>query len=297
MNLSLPLPDLRIPSKENQFLTEMGTDSLSLCLDLDHFKNYPFDVTYQFNSRGFRDQEWPEDLTNCIWCLGDSATVGVATPLSHTWVNLLQAKTQTRCINISLEGASNQWISRRAVQILNEIKPQTMVINWSYFHRSENSDTSKSDEDRRNHYDVKLLDLISQIRSFNESVDEVLQAKGDTNVVFSQCPMPGFFNNLEKVKEVWEIYRGFSWPKSPTNLNEFLHLPKLVKYELKKINVYEKILALMECIETPEYVKYQKYLNNIKVIPEIKVIDLARDNYHYDIKTSTHFVNQILPLI
>jgi len=116
------LQDLVLQSRVNFKSDVSGLDSLELCLNKDHFRNYPHHVEYVHNSRGFRDNEWPEsadELKNAIWCVGDSFTVGLGSPRQFTWPQVLAAVTGRRCINISMDGASNAWISRRAQQINN----------------------------------------------------------------------------------------------------------------------------------------------------------------------------------
>ena len=75
------LPDFTISSKINQNWAYSGMDSPDLCLDSKHFKSYPYSVSYQYNSRGYRDHEWPDDLQNAVWCIGDSFTVGIGSPV------------------------------------------------------------------------------------------------------------------------------------------------------------------------------------------------------------------------
>ena len=146
------LPEFKLSTRKNQLWTESGLDCLELCLDMEHYKNYPYPVEYKYNSRGFRDAEWPDsmiELQNSTWCIGDSFTVGIGSPLSNTWVNILQTKTNHRCINVSMDGASNKWIARKAIEVLNVIKPKNMIIQWSYLTRDESTDVTKDDEDRR----------------------------------------------------------------------------------------------------------------------------------------------------
>ena len=70
MNLS----DFILTTKQNQILTESAPDCRQHCLDRKHFDTYPYTIEYRYNSRGFRDNEWPdtiEELKNCIWCFGE----------------------------------------------------------------------------------------------------------------------------------------------------------------------------------------------------------------------------------
>ena len=136
------LPNLRLPSRVNQQWHMSGMDNPRYCNSVTHWYRYPHEVEYRYNSRGFRDQEWPADFNNTIWCLGDSFTVGIGSPVEHTWWYQLGLCTQRRMINVSMDGASNQWISRKAQDILNSGLCDTMIIQWSYTHRRERTDLS-----------------------------------------------------------------------------------------------------------------------------------------------------------
>ena len=133
------LNDLYLPSRVNQTWTQSGLDCAELCLDINHYHSYGI-IEYHYNSRGFRDSEWPQDiqqLSQSLWCLGDSYTVGVGSRLEHTWPWLLGKKTNQRTINVSLDGASNNWIARRARDIIESFAPKNLVIMWSFIERRE----------------------------------------------------------------------------------------------------------------------------------------------------------------
>ena len=121
------LPKLVIPSRINQHWIESGMDSYDLCVDKKHFKKYPHTVKYYYNSRGFRDREWPNSVDDCIWCVGDSFTVGLGVPHEHSWSYILGERLNKRTINVSMDGASNTWIRRQAVQIL-ELQPKLLIL-------------------------------------------------------------------------------------------------------------------------------------------------------------------------
>ncbi|NBR26034.1 MAG: hypothetical protein EBU08_20080, partial [Micrococcales bacterium] len=61
---------LTLPELANQQFDYSGMDSLNRCLDREVFTQWPHSIDYRYNSRGFRDQEWPEDLESAVWCLG-----------------------------------------------------------------------------------------------------------------------------------------------------------------------------------------------------------------------------------
>ena len=281
------LPDFILPTRQNQIWTESGMDSLNDCLDKKHFKSYPYPIEYRYNSRGYRDAEWPEDvseLENAIWCFGDSFTVGIGSPVEHTWAHLLQQHTNRRVINISMDGASNNWISRKAVEVLQLIKPKIIILHWSFTHRRE------------------------------YTVQEIVNARWQN-----------YYNDI----------RDTTWPNGPPSPDQIDLLPKFIQVEMSELHghkwdrpisdedrkLYERnttidedIANFYQCIQAVDSAVTTKIIHsNIpkfhptlldtkqlsinSVIPEFKIIDLARDHVHYDVKTATAFVNNIINLL
>lgn len=169
-----------------KFFTELGIDSYDQCLDKEHFKTYPYPVFYFFNKRGFRDEEWLDDMSNKIWCVGDSFTVGLGLQFEHIWPRLIDGS-----VNVSLNGASNDWIARQAVSILENFEPLALLIQWSYLHRRENKDSSKDDVMRMMHYDENDPD---DLENFKKNYREVKTHAGKVPVVGSFIPR---FNSLD----------------------------------------------------------------------------------------------------
>ena len=131
------LPELYLSTFANKHWHTSGIDSPELCSNRRHYFSYPHKVEYCYNSRGFRDAEWPENLDDVIWCVGDSFTVGLGSPLEHTWPYILQQRSGRRTINVSMDGASNNWIARRGSAILAEFPNAVIVTQWSFLHRRE----------------------------------------------------------------------------------------------------------------------------------------------------------------
>ena len=146
------LPELFLASRAGILEYNSGIDCLKECLDKAYYRTYPHKVSYQFNSRGFRDREWTGDLQSAIWCLGDSFTVGLGSPVAHTWTAQVELTCGFPTINVSLDGVSNDWIARQACNIIRTVQPRNMIIMWSYLHRREDPNSELSDEDRRLFY-------------------------------------------------------------------------------------------------------------------------------------------------
>jgi len=245
INYSL-LSNTQLPERMHLVTDNSGMDSYSLCKNQKHFANYKKPIQYVYNSRGFRDNNWPSDnLKKAIWCLGDSFTVGLGQPYDETWQSMLETQTHTRTINISMDGASNDWIARQATEILNEIQPDNIVIQWSYSHRRELEDTSISDVSRRSPGDAtndlpNTPNLCNNIKMVNDNAVT-------TNIIHSF--IPEFIPNCR------------------------------IRY-----NLIIKILSYI--YNTPS-----------QIIPFVEQIDHARDYHHYDIQTTSKYVEEYIKLL
>ena len=280
------LSDFILFSRRNKILTESGIDSRQLCIDRKHFDAYPYTVEYRYNSRGFRDNEWPdsiEELKNCIWCFGDSFTVGLGSPVEHTWVNILQQKIGIRCINVSMDGASNEWIARKINRVSEEINPRLIIVHWSYFHRTESKNTSLSDEARRIGYsdDISVkyqLDNFINLRgTINNSSTQIIQSIiPDGSPIYTRNQFEKKINDL----------KGTEWPDLiDITPDEFCSVDKSIKKELTKFGVLDHVIQYIE----------NRYLLDDCIF--VEQIDFARDSHHYDYLTAGKFVDSVMERI
>jgi hypothetical protein len=237
------LDEIILTRTVNEFTTTLGIDSFAHCQDRDHYNSYTKFIVYKFNELGYRDEEWPENIDNCVWAIGDSFTVGIGQPFEETWPQLVQTKLQTRVINISMNGASATWIARRAKFIIDNFNPKTILIQWSYVHRREDPDASKLDEDRA--LPVDPLD-VADFENLTANIMLVESIKLSTVVIHSFIPK--FFDGE---------------------------------------NDLPKATVLYNMLDT----------SNILYFPPPDQADVARDGYHYDILTSTHYANSYVNLL
>lgn len=281
------LPELKLNSRINQKWSESGLDSQEHCRDQDHFNQYPYTVEYLYNSRGFRDLEWPEDLVNCVWCIGDSYTVGLGAPFEHTWPQVLQHSVDRPAINISMDGASNQWISRRAHSIISAVNPQHMVIMWSYFWRRELADATLDDEQRR------IVDVTTTSNQDLEDFLDCIAGLTADNIVHVAVPgcLDGYcLGNIVKIisselQATWDGICGQSWPDCPESIAQLNQLPADINNEIKEFNLQDYFVKKISRLELAQ---------TIKLPQEVVVLDLARDGHHFDIKTSQALVASVI---
>lgn len=270
------MPDLVLPTRASRSFAYSGIDSLEHCRDRKHFLNYPHKVWYNYNNRGFRDAEWPvslSELQNAIWCVGDSYTVGIGSPVQHTWPYILQSKTATRTINVSMDGASNEWIARTSKKIITAVNPKHIVIMWSYTHRRESSNTCLWDEARR---------IANSSQSVNQDWQNFLSCYNEVNVNTPNAvhfAIPGFHPTCG-IDQTWQMIRGKDWPPFPPRcMIDWLELPAFVKQELKMQHKVDDLI--LQCIEC-----------NTTDVTVITYLDLARDGHHFDIITADHVATQ-----
>lgn len=282
------LPDFILHTRANQRWDQSGMDCLEFCLDPKHFKSFPYNVSYCYNSRGFRDAEWPNnvaDLASCIWCLGDSFTVGLGSPLEHTWPYLLQQHTGCRTINVSLDGGSNNWLARKSLRILEEIQPKCLIIQWSYISRREIPPEQHRESLWQDHYN-NIKDsgwpacTWKDINTLPQSIiDELCQAhkRWNPDCVFDE-DLRLYAVKCDDQEDVDNMLSCIDLVNQSRGHTQVIHsfIPDFVPANLKG--------TIESQISGP-------------AIPEIVRLDLARDSKHYDIKTSQAFVQQLIQLL
>lgn len=300
-NLKICHEILNIIQPENTLLPDTQIRSLRLA-EYDYFtpddldcktavKNYAHQVKYSFNSRGFRDCEWPEtQLEQQIWCVGDSATLGIGSPMEFTWPKILETRTHSRTIKVALAGASNSWIFRQCQYILNEIQPVALIIQWSLLHRRELSKESVLEERWQKFYqNIKghqwpqcsysdRTQLPSWIQQEIDSCHEAFNhCVGDEDRRIAQPDVT--ISSLENVKHTINFIQQLEYQKNRTVL------------------IHSVVPRFASCLDDKNLFYKEIQTLPIKFIPEFQIKDFARDGQHYGQRTSEQFVDQVLKLI
>lgn len=280
------LPDFRLPEFVNSIYKQQGIDSIEKCIDKKLFQTYPYDIVYTYNSRGFRDSEWPTtaiELQNAIWCFGDSFTAGLGSALPNTWVQQLQKTTGRRCINISMDGASNSWIARHVLEVIDIVKPKDIVIHWSYLWRGESQQQHLTDRERRSH--LEFVETDKMLDNFLQILKKINYNSSDTNIVHSVIPGAKCCDKKE-IEIYWNNLKGENWPQLPQNLHDFNQLPFFIIQEINRFGykaLFENYFGLLDLIGSmPNWIN------------EFEILDFARDGWHYDKKTAENFVKKIM---
>lgn len=297
----MTLPDFVLRSRANLKEKFIGIDSAEFCRDSEWFAQYPHSITYQYNSRGFRDEEWPDCLTESVWCFGDSFTVGVGSPQHHTWPGMLQRKTHIRCINVSLDGASNQWIARKIQSLSQSLKPRCIVVHWSYIHRRESSEsmlTKTLDHQWSEFYnkikdpswpDCLTVNDFDQLPEFIKQEIVKIHARGEEHALLTHRTTPGVPDDEDR--------RLYFDPNSnePADIDNTIDC--IDRVNALGINIIHSFIpGFASESAAAKIVKHLDQQQCRHVLPFAK-LDLARDGHHYDSVTSEFFINQLVKLI
>jgi hypothetical protein len=295
------LPDFVLRSRANLEEKYTGIDSVEFCRDPKWFSQYPHTVTYKYNSRGFRDEEWPDNPADAVWCVGDSYTVGVGSPQHHTWPSVLQHKTHTRCINVSLDGASNQWIARKIVSLSQALKPRCVVVHWSYIHRRESSESILT-KTMDNHW-VEFYNKIKDstwpdcltVNDFDWLPDSIqkeiveIHAGPAEHALLTQRSAAGVLDD--------ENRRLYFDPNSneQEDIDDTIDCINRV-HALGMNIIHSFVVGFASKSAAKTITRYLDQQQCRYVLPFAK-LDQARDGYHYGSATSEFFTDQIIQLI
>jgi len=131
-------PDRFVPAPQPQHLPTGRTGSHS---------SAAADWHYEFNSLGFRSQEYDQNADVDIFVVGCSNTLGVGVVADHTWprrfveLYLKDRPGTTACLmNFAQGSASNDYIARTAVVQSNAVRPGLLLVNFTGVARKEHID-------------------------------------------------------------------------------------------------------------------------------------------------------------
>ena len=295
------LPDFVLLSRVNLEEKFTGMDSKEFCQDPKWFAQYPHAVSYAYNSRGFRDEEWPDDLNCATWCFGDSYTVGLGNPQQHTWPSVLQRKTHTRCINVSLDGASNQWIARKIVSLSQCVAPQCVVVHWSYIHRRESSESALT-KTLNGHWcefynkikdtdwpDCLTINDFDQLPEFIQKEIVEIHAGRAEHALLAYRPAAGVLDDEDR-----RLYFDPNSNQAADVADTIRCIATVNTLGLKVIHSFVPEFASKS--SAAEIIEYLDQQGCCYVAPFHKK-DLARDGHHYGAVTADFFTDQIIRLI
>lgn len=219
---------LAIPFYSNLHCDTLGMDSLKHCLDPAHFRAYPDQIVYQFNELGFRDCSTSHYQGKEILAIGDSFTLGLGVNAEQTWTSVLSKILDYPVRNFSLNGASNDWMTRKAHQLLKCFAPRAIVVHYSFSHRRERPFEDWHDNER------------------------------------TECePIYTEQQNLDNWKKNYTVFENLNIPVIHSFISDW----------------------------DPAGINYKDHGCNM--LAPVKKLDLARDGFHYGVKTHQMLAQQL----
>jgi hypothetical protein len=101
---------------------------------------------YKLNSLGFRGEEYNPLAKKRIFVIGDSSTFGVGLNIEETWPYRFKEKyakkyrykiESVNIMNFAVGGVSNDFITRTILSQCKRVKPDLLIILFSYVSRTE----------------------------------------------------------------------------------------------------------------------------------------------------------------
>lgn len=291
------LPVLYRQAEANRKATHVGIDHPDVYrkrrVDLDAVNRFPLEVSYQFNSRGFRGPEWPTDLPalqDAIWVIGSSYAMSVGLPEEYMLSLRIKQHLNEHAIDASAGGVSNEWIRDRSQYVINSLHPKEMVIHWTLLH-------VRDDLDRLNR------ELEQQWQNYYQAIKDP-SWPAVTRDHIKHLPA----HILSELEQSDDYYRSL-YLSDDDRINLVL-----------RVSIAEGVPVLLECVRdmertkqntriyhvlppiteetAPYYADLERDIKNISpdviLVPTVDRIDLARDQYHYGPVSSRNLVNNLI---
>ena len=190
------------------------------------FWEYPIqDFDYQFNSWGFRGEEYERYIGLPVnICLGDSFTVNVGGPIEHSWCSQLAENFDIPTLNLGMDGAGNDAIKLVYYRACEVFDVQNTFVMYSYLHRRlvdkqfEQVVVVNDTENFEHFLEHRISDVIEcALPDWNWTNNERKFLK-EQGIYYLDIPEVGLFSDHQSVdrkhivKESYNNLRGPEWP-------------------------------------------------------------------------------------
>ena len=208
---------LWVEKRRSKELPYHGLDDPKHCKkDVDEFHKWPDGdkISYAFNSRGFRDEDWPdtiEEMRKAIWMVGDSFTMGMGIAYDQAYKRAMEKATGKRVIDISLDGTWPSWRRRIALKITREIQPELIFVHWGYIWRYKRKYRTLAQEVRDTIFKNQEQSAMDGfIKTFRTLWDE---PKGQTKLIHNF--LPKFAGQNKSQNEIFAEIQKFTGEDTP----------------------------------------------------------------------------------
>lgn len=194
---------LPIEQQDRRFKTFefLGKDSLSEAKDKDYFLNYTTPISYEFNSHGFREEEFP-NFKNKNVVIGSSFSNGIGQPKDERWPCYLEKLIGERIYIVASDGASNFWMTK-VLDYIVSCQPKSIfaMFGFNFYDTSFKDDKVFYEWPRR-----QVAKLEHSQRSFlKDQFDYALKKfkQYDSKKIPVLCSANPYFDDLYKCDEYY----------------------------------------------------------------------------------------------
>jgi hypothetical protein len=176
---------IAVPFYAGMKANHLGIDSREHCFNRRKFDQHPL-VDYCFNEVGFRTHSVYKFQSDAILVIGDSFTVGLGSNVEDRFTDIIEQELSHQVLNFSLNGASNDWISRKLEQLVPLFKPKAIIIHYTFSHRRERPYTDWHDDERTEcepYYSSE-----ENYQNWKKNFNKICSLAGDIKIVHSFIP-------------------------------------------------------------------------------------------------------------
>tara|TARA_B100001093_G_C26765753_1_gene987817 strand:+ start:679 stop:1539 length:861 start_codon:yes stop_codon:yes gene_type:complete len=191
---------------------------------LKDFNSHPIqNFDYQFNSWGFRDEDFEQHLSNKVnICLGDSITLNYGGPAEHSWPGQLKKNFDIPTLNFGMAAVGNDAILKVYKSIIDLFDVQNTFVMYSFFHRRlvngrfEQDACSNNEENFEYFKAHRLAGVIECALPGWSYTEEEKQFLLEQDLYFLDKPL--YFSDYQGIdrklidKQAYKSFRGTTWP-------------------------------------------------------------------------------------
>jgi len=280
------IENIRNICRENQQLLWLATDQPNW-----QDPDWSADFKYQFNSRGFRGPEWPDDLSDAVWTFGDSEMLGVGLPYHASIPGQLSALFEKTAVNVSIMRASNAWIARQVNWLLNDsLSVSRILIQWSF--------TTRTELDLGQAKSIELLELYKSIKQFHWPKVKTAKDLHQVNpMVMENLDQDPYGRKIHRMRGAQENAQIHCRPELLFNMGGARSTVKLIADVQKNAppdcKIVHSFVPNFGTEQEKQFVYDELDQLGVDYIPEYSQIDYARDGQHSGIETVKQFTSKV----
>lgn len=201
------LPDLSHLANQNlQWFRGDSEESYNHNISCNAIPPYgPYDISYRFNSHGFRSPELTMSSTlSKVAFYGCSIMLGYGLPVEDT-IPILTVNGNNMAFNLGIAGASNDLIARTVISTVPIIKPDFVFIYWTYLTRREIYMDSGEPLQWLRNWKKQTVKVKEDAALYMEAQDKLTHFASNINNVLRNITLVDLFLKNQGIRYYWSM--------------------------------------------------------------------------------------------